>query len=141
MVFVSSYHRHAIAAALSSAGFPAACTYGKLSQAGRANTLLGLKTGQYRVLVCSDLMARGIDADMVELVVNLELPIDKETYLHRMGRCGRFGTNGVYVSIVLPDEESGVDYYAHQLGAEIPAFDGGVTAAAHEETEKYLSWG
>ena len=59
-----------------------------------------LKQMQIRVLVTTDLTARGIDAENVDLIINLDVPVDSETYLHRIGRAGRFGSYGVAITLV-----------------------------------------
>lgn len=59
-----------------------------------------------RVLVCSDLIARGVDVERVDLVVNLDMPPSVDTYLHRVGRTGRFGSRGVAISLVSLGEET-----------------------------------
>ncbi|RIB25130.1 P-loop containing nucleoside triphosphate hydrolase protein [Gigaspora rosea] len=71
-----------------------------LDQRIRLETMSKARNFQIRVLVCSDLIARGIDIDRVNLVVNLDMPKDTETYLHRVGRTGRYGTHGLAISFV-----------------------------------------
>ncbi|CAG8525020.1 10517_t:CDS:10 [Cetraspora pellucida] len=71
-----------------------------LDQRVRLETMSKARNFQIRVLVCSDLIARGIDIDRVNLVVNLDMPKDTETYLHRVGRTGRYGTHGLAISFV-----------------------------------------
>ncbi|CAG8516537.1 2915_t:CDS:10 [Ambispora leptoticha] len=73
---------------------------GGLDQKTRLTTMNKVRNFQLRVLVCSDLIARGIDIDRVNLVVNLDIPKDPETYLHRVGRTGRYGTHGLAISFV-----------------------------------------
>ncbi|CAG8572537.1 12807_t:CDS:10 [Dentiscutata erythropus] len=73
---------------------------GGLDQRMRLETMSKARNFQIRVLVCSDLIARGIDIDRVNLVVNLDMPRDAETYLHRVGRTGRYGTHGLAISFV-----------------------------------------
>merc|ERR1712125_77904 len=63
-----------------------------------------LRTFSIRVLVSTDLTARGVDVEKVNLVMNLDVPSDPETYMHRIGRTGRFGTYGVAVSFVTNNE-------------------------------------
>ncbi|KAK9768541.1 hypothetical protein K7432_000752 [Basidiobolus ranarum] len=85
-------------------GWPALYTSGGLNQRERLTTLAKARNFQLRVLVCSDLIARGIDIERVDLVVNLDMPRDPETYFHRVGRTGRFGTQGIAVSFIDEDE-------------------------------------
>lgn len=58
------------------------------------------RKGEIRVLITTDLLARGIDVQQVSLVINYDLPQEKETYIHRIGRSGRFGRKGVAINIV-----------------------------------------
>jgi len=60
------------------------------------------RTGSSRVLITTDLLARGIDIQQVSLVINYDLPTSKEKYIHRIGRSGRFGRKGVAVNFVTP---------------------------------------
>ncbi|KAF9151507.1 DEAD (Asp-Glu-Ala-Asp) box polypeptide 20 [Linnemannia schmuckeri] len=81
-------------------GWPAMHIASGISQIERLAIMEKARKFELRVLVCSDLIARGIDIDRVNLVVNMDLPRDPETYLHRIGRTGRYGTTGLAVSIV-----------------------------------------
>eukprot|EP00899_Mesostigma_viride_P029716 jgi/Mesvir1/992/Mv17533-RA.2 len=92
------------AAALSASGFPSAFTHGGHKQADRMATVAAMRAFRLRVLVSTDLTARGVDFDHVNVVVNLDLPRDSATYLHRVGRTGRFGTQGLAVTYVSGDE-------------------------------------
>ncbi len=74
-----------------------------------------------RVAVTTDLAARGIDLDRVNLVVNLDLPGDAATYAHRVGRAGRFGTRGVAVTLVAPAELEALQGYLREAGGEVRA--------------------
>ena len=60
------------------------------------------RSGSTRVLVATDLMARGIDVQQVSIVINYELPVNRENYIHRIGRSGRFGRKGVAINLVAP---------------------------------------
>ena len=62
------------------------------------------RTGCSRVLITTDLLARGIDIQQVSLVINYDLPKDKEKYIHRIGRSGRFGRKGVAINFVGPSD-------------------------------------
>jgi len=104
---------------LTQVGIAAAATSGRMDQKWREQAFVGLKTSKFRALVCSDVMARGVDVAKVDLVVNLDLPCDKETYLHRSGRAARFGTTGSCVSILFPAEEGDLQYFAAQVGFEV----------------------
>ncbi|CAJ1085070.1 probable ATP-dependent RNA helicase DDX20 [Xyrichtys novacula] len=103
----SNLHTRAqhLADILSSKGLPAVCISGGLSQDQRLEAMSKLKQYQCRVLISTDLTSRGIDADKVNLVINLDVPQDWETYMHRIGRAGRFGTQGLAVTYCCHGEE------------------------------------
>ncbi|OWF41567.1 ATP-dependent RNA helicase dbp10-like [Mizuhopecten yessoensis] len=94
-----------MADALTSRGWPTACIAGCLDQKDRNEAMSKLKTYKCRVLISTDLTSRGIDADKVDLVINLDIPKDHETYLHRIGRAGRFGTFGAAITIISQGQE------------------------------------
>ena len=86
-------------------GFDATAIHGDKSQLARLEALDGFKEGKVRVLVATDVAARGLDIEELPLVFNFELPYVPEDYIHRIGRTGRAGASGVAISIVGPDEE------------------------------------
>lgn len=109
-----------IAEMINQAGISAASSSGRMEQAWRTQAFAGLKRFHYRVLVCTDLMARGVDIEQVDLVVNLGVPVEKETYLHRSGRTARFGSIGWSVNIVFEGEEARhLMYFQMQLGFDL----------------------
>lgn len=89
-----------IVAALNENGFPSYNIGGDQPQKERLLAISKLREFKIRILVSSDLTSRGIDCDRVNLVINLDLPFDAETYLHRVGRTGRFGTYGLAITFV-----------------------------------------
>ncbi|MDP3841623.1 MAG: DEAD/DEAH box helicase [Oxalobacteraceae bacterium] len=89
-----------IADRLNIAGFSAAALHGDMHQGARNRTLDSLRRGQVRVLVATDVAARGIDVPAITHVFNYDLPKFPEDYVHRIGRTGRAGRNGVAVSLV-----------------------------------------
>ncbi|XP_008053548.1 probable ATP-dependent RNA helicase DDX20 [Carlito syrichta] len=103
----SNLHSRAqhLADVLSSKGFPAECISGNMNQNQRLDAMAKLKQFHCRVLISTDLTSRGIDAEKVNLVVNLDVPLDWETYMHRIGRAGRFGTLGLTVTYCCRGEE------------------------------------
>ncbi|MDP2599770.1 MAG: DEAD/DEAH box helicase [Deltaproteobacteria bacterium] len=74
------------------------------SQAQRKQALAGFKTGRYRILVATDIAARGIDVKNIGLVINYDLPDNSEDYVHRIGRTGRAGLEGKAISFATPDQ-------------------------------------
>ena len=79
--------------------------HGDLKQQERDNVMREFRSGVTRVLVTTDLLARGIDVYQVSLVINFEMPKEKETYIHRIGRSGRFGRKGNAINFVTPQEK------------------------------------
>ncbi len=86
-------------------GIQAATIHGDKAQLERLAALDGFKQGKVRLLVATDIAARGIDIAELPCVVNFELPYSPEDYVHRIGRTGRAGASGLAVSLVAPDEE------------------------------------
>jgi superfamily II DNA/RNA helicase len=72
--------------------------------AERKKRMEDFRKGQVRVLICTDLLARGIDVQQVSMVINYELPMQRENYIHRIGRSGRFGRKGVAINLVVNEE-------------------------------------
>jgi len=89
-----------IADRLNIAGFAAAALHGDMHQGARNRTLDGMRRGQVKVLVATDVAARGIDVPTITHVFNYDLPKFPEDYVHRIGRTGRAGRNGIAISLV-----------------------------------------
>ena len=82
--------------------------HGKMTSNERTDIVKEFRDGKTRILITTDLLARGIDVPLVNLVVNYDLPPNKETYIHRIGRCGRFGKKGVAISLVKMQDQSDI---------------------------------
>ena len=80
--------------------FPVSMIHGELSTEERKQTMNEFKSGQTRILLSTDLLSRGIDIQQLSLVINFDLPRTKETYIHRIGRSGRYGRKGVAINFV-----------------------------------------
>lgn len=105
MVFVRTKHAvDRVARRLSRAGFAAAPIHGDRSQSQRSSALRGFAEGRHRVLVATDVVARGIDVSDVAHVVNFDLPREAEDFVHRVGRTGRASSYGVASTFAAPDE-------------------------------------
>jgi ATP-dependent RNA helicase DeaD len=94
-----------LATELARRGFPAESLNGDLSQEARERTLNRFRKNQVKVLVATDVAARGLDIDDISHVFNYDLPDDPEIYIHRIGRTGRAGKTGVAISMVTPREK------------------------------------
>jgi ATP-dependent RNA helicase RhlE len=101
-------------------GVRAAAIHGNKSQGARTRALGDFKTGAITVLVATDIAARGIDIDQLPLVINHDLPMVAEDYVHRIGRTGRNGSDGQAVSLVSHDETGLLRDIQRLLGREIP---------------------
>ncbi len=126
-----------IAKDLNKQGIPAAAIHGNKSQSARVAALEGFKAGQTKVLVATDIAARGIDISELSHVFNYDLPEVPETYVHRIGRTARAGADGTAVSFCAPEEQeylAGIEKLNRQ---KIPVVSGhpwyGVPAPAKKE--------
>ena len=105
LVFTRTKHiANRLAERLEREGIQAAAIHGNKSQGARTKALAGFKSGEVRVLVATDIAARGLDIDKLPQVVNFELPNVAEDYVHRIGRTGRAGSAGHAISLVSADE-------------------------------------
>ena len=86
-------------------GHQVSCTHGEMTQDERNLIMKEFRAGSTRVLITTDLLARGIDVQQVSLVINYDLPSNRENYLHRIGRSGRFGRKGVAINFVTGEDE------------------------------------
>ena len=93
---------------LRDSGISAAEIHSDRSLAQRKDALDGFKAGRHRVLVATDIAARGIDVTNIELVINYDIPEDPENYVHRIGRTGRAGAKGRAISFAMPDQAEDV---------------------------------
>ncbi|AST90758.1 MULTISPECIES: DEAD/DEAH box helicase [Sutcliffiella] len=103
--------------------YPCEKLHGGLEQEDRFAVMNGFKTGEFRYLVATDVAARGIDIDNVTLVINFDVPMEKESYVHRTGRTGRAGNKGKAITLFLPYEEKYVKAIEKYIGFEIETID------------------
>ncbi len=100
----TKHHARKLAKQLTDAGVPSVDLHGNLSQPARDRNLAAFSSGQARVLVATDIAARGVHVDDVELVVHVDPPAEHKAYLHRSGRTARAGSAGDVVTLVLPEQ-------------------------------------
>ncbi|KPW81830.1 ATP-dependent RNA helicase RhlE [Pseudomonas syringae pv. coriandricola] len=106
LVFTRTKHgANRLAEYLDKHGLAAVAIHGNKSQNARTKALADFKAGDVRIMVATDIAARGLDIDQLPHVVNFELPNIDEDYVHRIGRTGRAGRSGEAISLVAPDEE------------------------------------
>jgi ATP-dependent RNA helicase RhlE len=102
------------------AGLPAVAIHGNKSQGQRERALEQFKNGECRVLVATDIAARGIDVDGVKHVINFDLPNVPESYVHRIGRTARAGKDGMAISLCAPDERPFLKDIEKLIRAKVP---------------------
>ncbi|WLV24637.1 DEAD/DEAH box helicase [Aciduricibacillus chroicocephali] len=105
---------------LKEAGYACERLHGGLEQDDRFGVMEGFKLGKFRYLVATDVAARGIDIDNVTLVINYDVPMEKESYVHRTGRTGRAGNKGKAITFMTPYEEKFIKAIERYIGFEIP---------------------
>ncbi|GAB2284913.1 DEAD-box ATP-dependent RNA helicase 15 [Dionaea muscipula] len=109
VIFVKSVSRAAeLNKLLVECNFPSICIHSGMSQEERLTRYKGFKEGHKRILVATDLVGRGIDIERVNIVINYDMPESADTYLHRVGRAGRFGTKGLAITFVSSAADSDV---------------------------------
>lgn len=125
LVFTRTKHgADRIAKDLKKANIAADAIHGNKSQGARQNALANFKRGRLKVLVATDIAARGIDVDALEHVINFDLPDVAETYVHRIGRTGRAGASGIALSFCDGREEmSNLKSINKLIGQKIPAIE------------------
>lgn len=110
---------------LESEGFTVSATHGDMEQKDREFILKEFRSGTSRVLVTTDLLARGIDVQQVSVVINFEIPSQRENYIHRIGRSGRFGRKGLAINLVNRNTEKSliedIEAFYHTSIDSLPA--------------------
>ncbi len=121
IVFTRTKHRaNRLADYLANEGVPNAKIHGNRSQAQRTEALDGFKTGRYKCLVATDIVARGIDVEQLEHVVNFDVPHVPEDYIHRVGRTARADATGDAFTFVSPEEESDLAAIERAISKRLP---------------------
>ena len=127
---------------LQTAGVKTTALHADRTQQDRLKAVEGFRSGAYRVLVATDIAARGLDIDGIEQVINYEVPFNREGYVHRVGRTGRATAKGVAITLVAPEERQAMDDIASAFGlvlfedahAELAADLSGTTGAGTPPT-------
>ena len=103
--------------------FPVSHIHGDMQQSERDKIMSEFRNGNSRVLISTDLLARGIDIHQISLVINYDLPSDKENYIHRIGRSGRYGKKGVSINFVTTKDVNDmreIEKYYNTIMEEMP---------------------
>ena len=108
---------------LAARGMPCGVLHGGMNKLERANELAAFRRGDFRALLVSDLAARGIDVPEIDAVFNLDLPTDETHYVHRAGRTGRMGADGMVMTLADPNDSFVLTKIQRKLGIDIKAAD------------------
>ena len=135
ILFMRTKHQaRKLAKQLTESGVPSVDLHGNLSQPARDRNLAAFSTGQARVLVATDIAARGVHVDEVELVVHVDPPMEHKAYLHRSGRTARAGNSGDVVTVVLPEQRRDTQALMRKAGINVRPQE----VVAHSEPVKAL---
>jgi ATP-dependent RNA helicase len=105
---------------LKKAGFTVTSMHGEMEQKEREATMNEFRSGASRVLITTDLWGRGIDVQQISLVICFDLPANRDNYLHRIGRSGRFGRRGVAINLVTDDDKATLRMIQRHYRIRIP---------------------
>ena len=115
----TKHHARKLAKQLTDVGIPAVDLHGNLSQNARDRNLAEFSSGDVRVLVATDVAARGVHVDDVELVIHVDPPTEHKAYLHRSGRTARAGSEGTVVTLTLPEQQQDVKKLMKAAGVDV----------------------
>ncbi len=110
--------------AMTADGFAASKIHGKMEEVQRKQSNTDFRNGKSRVLITSDLFARGIDIQQVSVVINFDLPRSEHTYLHRIGRSGRFGRKGVAINFTSKHDSGKINHFEQYYSTQIEEMPG-----------------
>jgi superfamily II DNA/RNA helicase len=100
-------------------GFDLDFIHGEMDVEERRRRMESFRKGECRVLISTDLLARGIDVQQVSLVINYELPVQRENYIHRIGRSGRYGRKGASINLINPREKRSQEEIEHFYSTKV----------------------
>ena len=126
MIYCSSKKKVSwLADKLETNGFPISQIHGDITQTDRDKIMTEFRVGKTRVLITTDLLARGIDVQQVSVVINYDLPRDRESYIHRIGRTGRYGRKGTAINFIASQNDAvkmrDIEVYYNTQIEEMPA--------------------
>lgn len=112
--------------------------HGDMLQKDRTKKMNEFKEGQFRILIATDIVARGIDVDNITHVINIDIPVEKEAYVHRIGRTGRAGTSGKSITFITPYENKYLDRIEEYIGFKIDDYNEVENSFNIKDREKLL---
>lgn len=135
VIFVNGVARcKQLNALLEECNLPTMCIYGGLPQEERLKRYNLFKEYKSRIMVATDVFARGVDFERVNIVINYDMPTKADTYLHRVGRSGRFGTKGLAITFAASKDDATIlDEVQSRFEVEVPALPDEI------DTESYMS--
>ncbi len=145
LVFTRTKHgANKVAEVLTKAGIPSAAIHGNKSQTARQKALADLKNKKIRVLVATDIAARGIDIDLLSHVIIYDIPEEPETYVHRIGRTGRAGARGTAIIFCDHEEKKYLQQITRLIKKDIPVVDNhpfpaSIDSRQHKTTRAFSS--
>ena len=116
----TKYRTDRVTRSLRKAGFKAQCIHGDRSQSQREQALEGFRNGRYRLLIATDVAARGLDIEGISHVVNYDIPQNSDDYIHRIGRTARASAEGDAITFACPDEHLSLEAIERALGRNLP---------------------
>ena len=123
LIFTRTKHgANRVARHLEQKGIQAGAIHGNKAQNARLRALNGFRSGQIRALVATDIAARGIDVEGITHVINFELPMDPESYVHRIGRTARAGASGMAISFCDEGERGSLRDIEKTIRQSVPVF-------------------
>jgi superfamily II DNA/RNA helicase len=120
IIFVNKRQKaEGLSEAMRDNNFTIECIHGEMDVAERKKRMHDFRTGKARILIATDLLARGIDVQQVSTVINYELPLQRENYIHRIGRSGRYGRKGVAINLIVDEEGRTLEEYEQYYSTKI----------------------
>jgi ATP-dependent RNA helicase RhlE len=121
LIFTRTKHRaHRLSQQIERAGFKATSLHSDRTQGQRQSALSGFKSGQYQIMVATDIAARGLDVESISHVINFDMPATADDYIHRIGRTGRAERSGDAFTLVTPDDKDVIRALEKIMGKPLP---------------------
>lgn len=142
LIFTRTKHRaDKVARQVAHAGFRVTSLHSNRTQGQREQALRGFKTGHFRIMVATDIAARGLDIDSISHVINFDMPDTADAYIHRIGRTGRAQRTGDAFTLITPEDNDMIRQLERIMGGPIkretlPDFDYSLPAPKHETTPR-----